>query len=420
MTEDFPGVATSTEQPLAHALSHMLSGVNAQVAIKVFGDDLTVLRDIAGQIEAAIRPIPGVTDVVPEPQVLVEHVVVEPRRSILARQGLEVRDVAETIELALEGEEISRLVLDQFYYPIVVRLEAEDRRNLTSIEDLLVRGPDGERLRLGDLAHVRVGLTSNNVSHENVSRRIVIAHNVEGRSLGEVVADVDRALEPIRGRLDPGYSIRISGQFEAQEEATRVVGLLSLVSLLVMFLVLFLHFGSVNLALQTLLSIPTAFIGAAAFVLLTGQNLSVATLVGLVALGGIATRNAVLLRDHYLHLMREEGLPFGPEMIVRAGRQRIVPVLMTALTTGIALVPIVLAPGQPGREILYPVASVIVGGLMSSTLLDVLITPGVFWLFGRKPAEAHAARREASDIDMHRMSFELDPDLEPVPPQETP
>lgn len=405
---EFPGVVSATEQPLAHTLSHMLSGVSAQVAIKVFGDDLPTLRRIQKQVEAAITPVPGVIDIFPEPQVLVERIEVAPRRADLARLGLDVRSIAETIELALEGEVVSRLLVGQYYYPIIVRLDPKDRKNLDSIRNLLVRTPDGDLLTLGDLADVRLGLTSNNVSRENVSRRIVVAHNVQGRSLGEVVADVQKALEPVQASLPIGYSIRISGQFEAQESATRVMGLLSLVSLVVMFLVLFLHFRSANLALQTLLSIPFAFVGAVGFVFLTGQNLSVATLVGLVALGGIATRNTVLLLDHYLHLMRVEGEPFSRAMILHAGRQRIVPVLMTALTTGIALVPIVLAPGEPGRELLYPVASVIVGGLISSTLLDVLITPGVFWMFGQKAAEAHVTRPDTADAVTKRLASELE------------
>ncbi|MDH3592603.1 MAG: efflux RND transporter permease subunit, partial [Planctomycetota bacterium] len=186
------------------------------------------------------------------------------------------------------------------------------------------------------------------------------------------------------------------GQFEAQEKAERVVALLSFLSLGIMFLLIYMHFGSANLALQALLDIPVAFVGAVIFIVATRQTVSIATLVGLVSLGGIAVRNKILLLDHYLHLMREEGESFCKEMIVRAGKERIVPVLMTALTSGIALVPLVLAPGQPGRELLYPVASVIVGGLISATILDVLMTPGVFWMFGREAATRVTATKETS------------------------
>lgn len=195
-----------------------------------------------------------------------------------------------------------------------------------------------------------------------------------------------------------------------------MMGWLSIVSLFVMFFVLFLHFRSFNLAVQTLLSIPMALTRAAAYVVWSHQNLSVATLVGLVALGGIATRNTVLLLEHYLHLMRKEGAVFSKETIVEAGRQRIVPVLMTALTSGIALIPIALAPGQPGREILYPVATAIVGGLIPSTLLDVLLTSGVFWLFGRRAAEAYAARPATENAGTARLALDFGSDS----PLETP
>jgi Cu/Ag efflux pump CusA len=405
MAEEFPGVATSAEQPLAHLLSHLLSGVSAQVAIKVFGDDLAVLRRVAREVADAVRPVPGVADLIVEPQVLVEQVQVRPRRAELARLGLDVAHVAETVELALEGAEISRLVQGQFSYPIVLRMERRDRKDLPTVRGLLVGGHEGPKVRLGDVADVRVTLTPNNVNRENVSRRIVVQHNVQGRSLGDVVADVERALEPVRAALPPGYAIRLSGQFEARAEAARLVTVLSFVSLGAMFLLIYLHFRSANFALQTLLSIPTAFVGAVVFLVATGQTVSIATLVGLISLGGIAARNKILLLDHYLHLMREEGEAFSPAMIVRAGRERIVPVLMTALTTLIALVPLVLAPGQPGRELLYPVASVIVGGLVSTTLLDVLLTPGFFQVFGRRAAERIVRAPRAAHAEAERLAL---------------
>ena len=219
---------------------------------------------------------------------------------------------------------------------------------------------------------------------------------------------VRRELEVVRQDLPTGYTIDVGGQFQAQEAAGRLIFLLSFVSLAIMFLTLFLHFRSVNLAIQVLLNIPAAFIGAAWLVIALDQTLSIATLVGLVSLGGIASRNGILLIDHYLHLMREEGMPFGPETVIKAGRERLVPVLMTALTSGIALVPLLIAGHAPGRELLYPVATVIVGGLFSTTLLDLLLTPGVFLLFGRKAAERHVARGEVSDLERDQIAELLD------------
>ncbi len=407
MAQAVPGAATSAEQPLAHLLSHLLSGVSAQVAIKIFGEDLAVLRQTADEVAGAIRGVPGVADLVVEPQVLVERVDIEPRRAQLARMGVRVADMAETVELALEGGEVSRLVEGRFSYPIVLRLAHKDRKDLPAIRSLLVEAGDGRHVRLGDIASVGLSRTPNSIKHENASRRIVVQHNVEGRALGEVVTDVDAALDKVRAGLPPGYSIRIGGQFQAQSAAARVIGVLSLLSLLVMIGLISMHFKSLKLALFPIAAIPMALVGAVGLIVVTGQTVSIATLVGLVSLGGIAARDNILLIDHYLHLMGDEGEEFSLAMIVRAGRERVVPVLMTALTTGIALIPLVLSPGEPGRELLYPVASVIVGGLISTTLLDVLLTPGLFWTFGRGAAETVVELRRREGVELERACDEL-------------
>lgn len=397
IAREFPGVASSVEQPLAHLLSHLLSGVNAQVAIKAFGPDLETLRRVATEVEGAVRGIDGVKDLIVEPQVLMRQVDVRPRREDVARRGLTVGRVAEVVELALEGGELSRMVVGQVAYPIVLRLRAEDRSDLDRIAELALHGGGGERIVLSEVADVELTWTPNNINRENVSRRVVVSHNVSGRSLGEVVRDVEQAIGPIRAKLPPGYSIRLSGQFEAQQEASRRLAILSALALATMFLILVGHYRSLNLAAQVMASIPMAGIGAVLFIVATGQAVSVATIVGLIALAGIAARNCILLIDHYLHVMREEGMPFGKELVLRAGKERLVPVLMTALCAGIALVPIVLTPDRPGRELLYPVASAILGGLVSSTLLDIIITPGLFLALGRRAAEAHVAHREPRD-----------------------
>ncbi|MEX1023776.1 MAG: efflux RND transporter permease subunit [Planctomycetota bacterium] len=396
LAAEFPGVATSTEQPLAHLLSALLSGVTAQVAIKVSGPDLAVLRATAAEVEAAISGIDGVRDLYTEPQILIDQVEVLPRRQDLAARGIALADLAETVELAMGSKEISRLQAGQITYPITLRLEAADRANLTQLESLYLRRSDDALSRIADVANVRISKTPNNINRENVQRRVVVQHNVGGRSLGEVVADVEQALAPIRARLAerPGYAIRTSGQFEAQAEATRLILSLGALSVAAMVLILFLHFRSLRLALLVLLTRPFAFIGAALYVVFSGQELSVATLVGFIALLGIAARNAILLVDHYLYLMREEHLPFSLELIVRAGQERVVPVLMTALTSGIGLVPLALAADQPGRELLFPVATVIIGGLITNTLLDFLVLPGLFWRLAGKEADRLAALPE--------------------------
>lgn len=379
LAEEFPGIATSTEQPLAHLLSHLLSGVTAQVAIKVSGPDLGVLRDTADAIEKAIGAIDGVRDLFVEPQVLIDQVLVRPRREALAQQGLDVMDLAETVELAMGAEEVSRFQVGRMTYPIKVSLRESDRRNIEQLGGLYLRQADGGLTRVDDVASVGLTKTPNNIQRENVERRIVVQHNVAGRALSEVVADVEAALAPIRERLasTPGYAIRISGQFEAQQAATRAIGLLSIVSLILMIVILYWHFRSLRIAALVLCTRPLALIGGAVLLAMTRQELSVAALVGFIALLGIAARNAILLVDHALHLMRDERVPFGADLIVRAGQERIVPVLMTALTSGIGLLPLALAADQPGRELLYPVATVILGGLVTNTLLDFLVVPGL-------------------------------------------
>ncbi|MCM8538365.1 MAG: efflux RND transporter permease subunit [Lentisphaeraceae bacterium] len=387
--QEFPGVAMAIDQPLAHLLSAMLSGVKAQVAVKVFGPDLDTLRSLAKEVEGHIKNVEGVKDLMIEPQVLVPNIAIKPNREKLARHGLAVEDVAEFIELTLGGEEVSKLVEGRFIYPIVLRLEEKDRKDLEQIKNLYIRKHDDSLIRLKDVAEIRTELTSNSIKHENVGRRIVIQHNVAGKSLGEVVNAVNKALDPVRAKISnmKGYSLKLSGQFEAQEAATKRILALSILSLFAMVFILYAHFGSLNLSLQVLASIPMAFIGAVIFIKLTNQTISVATLVGLISLGGIATRNAILLLDHYMFLLKEEGMKFSKEMIIKAGQERMIPVLMTALTSGIALVPLALSPGQPGKEILYPVATVIIGGLISSTLLDFIIRPALFSIFGEKACE---------------------------------
>lgn len=423
LAEELPGPATSVEQPLAHLLSHLLSGVNAQVAVKIYGPDLEVLRKTAAEVEGALRPIRGVRDLFSEPQLLVDQVEAAPDAERCADAGVRAEELRESVELALSGEAFYRA--GDAGIPVVVRLADEHGGDLEVLRDLPLRAKDGTMLRVRDLADVERVKAPNQILRENGTRRTVVQLNVAGRPLDEVVADVERALIPIRERLArvPGTSIHLSGQFEAQKAASRRIAIFSIVALVAMAVILFAHFRSANLALQALVSVPAAFVGAAAAVAVTGQSLSVATLVGLISLGGIATRNAILLLDHYLHLMREEGIPFGRDMIIRAGQERMVPVLMTALCSGIALVPLAIAPDQPGRELLYPVATVILGGLLTVTLLEFLLTPGLFWLFGRAAAARLTLRPEESDQALekfHSALFGPGAETTTIPPKGAP
>ncbi|MCI0334946.1 MAG: efflux RND transporter permease subunit [Planctomycetes bacterium] len=396
--EQVPGVVTSAEQPLQHLISHMISGVKAQIGIKVFGDDLAVLRTKAEQIKAAIADVPGVTDLVVEQQVEIPQLQIQVRRDELARYGLSADDVNEFVETAMQGRTVSDVLQGQRSFDLVVRLDEPYREDVEYLKRLVINLPTGGGVPLASVADIVEATGPNTINRENVRRRIVIQCNTAGRDLGSIVTDIEERLAPIRASLSPGYFIEVGGQFESQQSATRMIGLLGIVSIACMFLALYTLFGSVNLSLQVLAALPMAAIGAVGALIITGQSLTVASLVGFISLAGIASRNGILLIAHYLHLVRYEGEQFTPAMIERAGKERIAPMLMTALTAGIALVPLILAAGEPGKEILYPVATVIVGGLISSTLLDFFVHPALFWTFGRRQAEILEQQRDESMI----------------------
>lgn len=384
---DVPGVVTSVEQPLQHLISHMLSGVKAQIGIKLYGDDLNTLRELAAEIRAAIVDVPGVKDLLVEQQAEIPQMQIRLDRDQLAAKGLNCDYVGQYVETALHGRVVSEVVLGQRKFDLLVRLDEPFRQDPEQLRRLSLNLPGGGRVPLSAVAQVEAGSGPNIINRENVRRRIIVQCNTAGRDLDGVVRAIQAKLQPIQARLPAGYFIEYSGQFESQQRATRMIGLLSLLSLACMFLALYSLFSSVNLSLQVLAALPMAAIGAVTALVVTRQSLTVASLVGLISLAGIASRNGILLIAHYLHLVRHEGESFDPKMIERAGCERLAPMLMTALTAGIGLVPLVLAADEPGKEILYPVATVILGGLVSSTLLDFFVHPALFWCFGRKAAE---------------------------------
>ena len=413
-----PGVVVAVEQPLQHLISHMLSGVKAQVGIKLYGDNLEVIRRTAKEMEAAMASIPGVKDLMVEPQVEIPQMQINLNRDQLARYGLTTRYVNDFIETALNGKTVSEILQEERKFDLVVRLADEHRQDADQIGRLSLNLPSGGRVQLKQVASIIPGSGPNTINRESVRRRIIIQCNTAGRDLNSVVTDIQKKLEPIQQRLrteHPSYEIKYEGQFKSQQDATKMIGLLSLISLGAMFLALYTLFGSTNLALQVLSALPMAAIGAVASLVITGQSLTVASMVGFISLSGIASRNGILLIAHYLHLVKHEGEQFTPEMIERAGKERLAPMLMTALTAGIALIPLVLAAGEPGKEILYPVATVILGGLISSTLLDFFVHPALFWCFGRQEAEQHLNDAEVDELDFEEKSSHSAP---PVPVRE--
>ncbi len=387
---EIPGVFVNIGQPISHRLDHLLSGVRAQIAVKLFGNDLDMLRAKAAEIQAAMGTVPGVVDLQTEKQVLVPQVRIEGDRVALARYGLNVGDLNEALETALAGRVVSQVLEGQRTFDLLVRFDDPSRGSLEAIRNALIDTPSGAKVPLSAIATIEESRGPNVIQHENVQRRIVVSANVSGRDLGRVVEDIQKRVGA-QVTLPTGYFVTYGGQFESQQSATRLIGLLSLFSLAAMFLVLFAHFRSVPIVLQILLNIPLALIGSVVAIFLTGGTFSVASLVGFITLTGIASRNTIMMVSHYLHLMKDEGEKFDMHMVVRGSLERLVPVLMTALTAGLALIPLVLAKGEPGKEILYPVATVILGGLISSTLLDTIVTPAVFYRFGRKSAEKYLA-----------------------------
>ena len=398
LKEEVPGVDIEVEQPLAHLISHMVSGVYAQIAIKVFGDDLDKLQELATRAKTSIENVEGVTDPIIEPIRQTDELHIRLRSQDLAFHGVTRAYVAKVLQTALQGEVVSQVLDGQRRFDLLIRLEEQYRTDYANLERLRIDLPEGRgQIELGDLADVEVGTGPNAINRENARRRIVIRCNTQGRDLSSAVNEIQSLLNS-QLDLPEGYFLEYSGQFESQRKATQTILILSLVSVVGMFIVLMVLLPSVRIVLQILNALPTAFIGGVLALVITGQDLTVASLVGFISLGGIAVRNGILLVTHYIHLLKEEGEEFSKETILKGSLERLAPVLMTALTAGIALVPLVVGGQEPGREILYPVATVILGGLFTSTFCEFLIHPGLFWKFSGKDAVKIATKNELDEI----------------------
>ncbi len=388
---EFPGVVSAVEQPISHLISHMLSGVKAQIGIKLFGDDLDVLRRQAEQARALISEVPGVRDLIVEQQTLIPQLRIELDRDRLQTNGLSVEKVNELIETAMNGHVVSEILMGQRTFDLVVRLNEDAREDLEVLKRLSVETPGGGTIPLDSVANIYESAGPNTVNREQVRRRIVVQCNVAGRGLVDVVQDIKAKLAPLQANVPSGYFFEFSGQFESQQKASRLIGWLFLGSLIGVFLVLFTMFKSVNLSLQVMAAIPMAFIGSVAALVLTGQTLTIASMVGFISLAGIASRNGILLLQHYLHLVKYEGEDWTHSMILRAGLPTTAASSRHAASSRSA--------GQPGKEILYPVATVILGGVISSTLLDFFVHPALFWLFGRREGE-RVVRQAVETLDL--------------------
>jgi len=376
-------VAVAVGQPISHRIDHMLSGVRSQIALKLFGEDLDTLRGQAEVLRSRLAAIPGVADLEVEKQVLAPQIKVRVDYGAAAQYGIAVPQLLASLQRLVEGEKITQVVEGGRRFALVLRLP-ESARGPEGLAGLLVESPGGP-IPLSRVATVEEGDGPNQISRDDGRRRIVISANAQGRALSDIVTDIRRVVAETP--LPEGYFVTLGGQFQAQEEASRLVGLLSLVSLTLIFVVLYSRYRSATLSALIMANIPLALVGAVVGLGLSGQPLSVAALIGFITLAGISVRNGILKVSHYLNLMRFEGAAFDQAMILRGSLERLAPVLMTALVTAFALAPLLFEAERPGTEILHPVAVVIFSGLVSSTLLDTFLTPVLFWLFGRPAAE---------------------------------
>jgi CzcA family heavy metal efflux pump len=404
-----PGVKVNIGQPISHRLDHIMSGVRAQIAVKVFGPDLQELRSKAADIQSRMSRIAGVVDLQIEPQVEISQVRLKVNRVEAARYGLAPGDVAKLLETAYKGRVVSQILDEDRWFGLAVWYDESARNNPMVINQTILDTPSGRKVALGQVAEILDTTGPNTLNRENVQRRIVIFCNVQNRDLGSVVADIKATLAPVEEQLRtiPGsYRLEYGGQFEAQQQATTRLGILAVFAVVVVFLLLWKCLDSWMAAFQVLLvNIPLAAIGSVVALLLVNRpgwdkiqaaawydwprvwaeatTLSVAHWVGFITLMGIVCRNGIMMISHYIHLMKYEGEQFDEKMIVRGSLERLAPVLMTALTAIVGLIPLALGAGQTGKEILHPLALVVLGGLLDSTLMDQLVTPAVFFLIGR-------------------------------------
>ncbi len=406
---NIPGAAVNIGQPISHRLDHMMSGIRAQIAVKVFGQDLRELRTAAYDIQERMQPIPGIVDLQIEPQVEISQVRLKVKRDEAARYGLAPGDIAELLETAYKGRVVSQVLDEDRYFGLVVKFDDESRSDPSVINETILETPSGRRVALGQVVEVLDTTGPNTLNREHVQRRIVVFCNTQGRDLESVVTDIKQALAPVEVKLRdlPGsYYLEYSGQFEAQQDANRRLAILGTISILGVFMLLCKALNSWRAALQVLVNIPLAAFGSVLTLLIVNRpewsalqavpwwdwpriwvgatSLSVAHWVGFITLIGVVSRNGIMMISHYIHLMQHEGEAFSEQMIVRGSLERLAPVMMTAMTSFIGLLPLLFGAGQTGKEILYPLALVVFGGMLTSTILDQVVTPALFFKFGRR------------------------------------
>jgi CzcA family heavy metal efflux pump len=403
--KDIPALSTEVGSPIGHQLSHVLSGTQAAIAINVFGNDLEILRAIAKEIDDALKAVPGARDVLANREAVVESLPIRYRHEDLKRWGLTPGDAAAQVEAAFNGVTVAEVNEGVRRYSMVLRLHPDERKTFDDVREFLLTGQGGALVRLAEVADIGPEHMPLGIQRENGRRKAVVSLNVaEGFNIGDVVAQVEEVVTPIVQRH--GYSVTFGGQFEAQQSASRAIYLMGAFVSVVILVLLSSAFGSTRAALLVMVNLPLALMGGIVAIFLTESDnvftnllalfgagtyqapvISIASMVGFVTLFGIAVRNGILLVNHYAHLMHKEGVPFE-QAIVQGSMERLIPILMTAITAVLGLIPIALAKGEPGSELLAPLAIVVLGGLLTSTFLNLIVVPaGYYLLFRNKPIQ---------------------------------
>lgn len=383
------GITYSIGQPMAHRIDYMLSGTQSQIAVKIFGDDLSVLRRKASELADKIGGLAGARDVSVERQAQTSQIKIEVDRQKARLYGVRVGEINDILQKVLGGEVLAQVVDGEAVFDVFLRMDEDFIASKKNIEGLLIENISGEKYPLSSFARVEDSTGANHINREGLKRRVVVGLNTSDgdsvRLAGEIRRIIDESLD-----LPHGYYANIEGQFQNRIDAGRRIGLLFIFAMLAIYAILYTHFKSSALVLQIMLGIPTAFAGGIFATWYFIGTMSVASLIGMIALSGIAARNTIMMVAHYMHLMEFEGENFGDKMIERGTVERINPILMTALTAAFALLPLMFNPESPGKELLYPVSVMIVGGLVSSTILSVIVTPAAFKLFGFNPNSENA------------------------------
>jgi Cu/Ag efflux pump CusA len=375
------GANITIGQPIGHRIDHMLSGTRANIAIKIFGTDLNRMHELSKQVEQHIKPVEGLVDLSVEQQIEIPQIHIKAKRDMLTRYGISIGAFTEFVDIAFAGEKVSDVYEGSKTFDLILKFDDANRGKIDNIRNTLIDDAEGHKIPLHYVADIISTTGPNTINHENVQRKTVVSANVSGRDQKSVVKEIKQIIDE-KIRLPEGYRIEYGGQFEAEAEASKTLLVTSLLSILIIFLILFQEFRQTKIALTILLNLPLALIGGVISIWLTSGIISIPAIIGFITLFGVATRSGILLVSHFKTLEAEGWGLY--DAIIKGAKDRLSPILMTALTAGLALIPLAIAGDLPGNEIQSPMAKVILGGLLSSTFLNLFIVPIVYFMVNNK------------------------------------